>query len=1178
VATILIVDDRPENRTFLAALLGRSGHSLLQAADGAEALALARVNRPDLLIADILMPTMDGYELVRQLRADPGIAHTPVIFWTAHYHEQQAQALARKCGVSQVITKPSTGEAILKAVEAALKGTTSVAASPKPQEEIDREHLRLLTDKLSQKVGDLSAANGRQTALIELDMELASEADLRKLIETFGHAARKIIGARHSVAGILSADGKGFQSLFTSGMDAQTAARLGLPDAQTVPLKAILTDRHSVRLHNSEGDPAAIGFSRSYPPIHAWLGAAIASPARIYGYIGLIDKIGLDEFSEEDEHLATILAAQVGRIYQNGSLSCEVLRLAACLEREISCRENAEKSLAECERRGELISEVHAALAQSNTETEMLVRCAQSLVHHLDAALARVWTFNEADQELTLKASVGLDAGIDDSFNRIQTGKSLIGQIAQECVPFFTNDLSKSPIAGPKGWTKRNKITAFAGYPLAIEDHLVGVVAVYGCQPFTGATTAVIGSVGQKIAVGIERFRAHDGLRVREEHVRLLLDAKGEGICGTDRDGCCTFANFEAARLLGYEDPSQFQGRNMHDLVHHTRADGTPFPVEECRICHASRLNLADHVCDEVFWRADGSSFPVEYWSNPIYREGRAEGAVVTFLDITDRMQLESSIREKEQRLRHIVSSSPSVLYTAMAAQDQFGDVTWTSDNLREITGYNAEAALAVGWWQSKIHPDDIAKVRADAEAELFSLGQCTADCRFRHQDGTYRWIRHNMRLARDQAGQPLEIVGSFTDVTELKRSEDEHAKVRAQLDQALKLEGIGQLAGGIAHDFNNLVGIIMGYAEIIHADLPVDSKLREYADDVLKAAQRAADLTGQLLAFSRQQVLQPTVLSLSAFAAYISKTLRRIIPENIEIDTAFNSTGLVCADAGRLQQVITNLVVNSRDAMPDGGRLFIETKDVELDESHIAQHPDIKVGPYVMLAVSDSGCGMTPEVIARIFEPFFTTKELGKGTGLGLGTVHGIVKQSGGSIYVCSEPGRGTTFEVYLPRLEGTAEMVITEPLGAEMSLGDETILVVEDEERLRSLVCEVLRGLGYKVLAATDGEDALRVSEAYEGPIHLVVTDLIMPKLGGRELAGHLTKLRPTLQVLYMSGYTDDRTFAEGVFSNQIQFLQKPVAKVDLAQKVRRVLDAASPTARKPPCELTKSPLPGF
>jgi two-component system cell cycle sensor histidine kinase/response regulator CckA len=242
-------------------------------------------------------------------------------------------------------------------------------------------------------------------------------------------------------------------------------------------------------------------------------------------------------------------------------------------------------------------------------------------------------------------------------------------------------------------------------------------------------------------------------------------------------------------------------------------------------------------------------------------------------------------------------------------------------------------------------------------------------------------------------------------------------------------------------------------------------------------------------------------------------------MPANIEICTAFDSVGLVRVDVGRIEQVIMNLAVNSRDAMPAGGRLFIETKDVEVDEACIAQHPEIKAGRYVMLAVSDSGCGMTPAVKARIFEPFFTTKELGKGTGLGLGTVHGIVKQSGDSICIYSDPGRGTTFKVYLPRSENADEMVVTEPRNAEMSVGDETILVAEDEASLRNLASEVLRGLGYKTLAAADGDDAVRVSEAYDGPVDLLVTDLMMPKLGGRELAVNLTKLRPSLQVLYIS-----------------------------------------------------------
>jgi two-component system cell cycle sensor histidine kinase/response regulator CckA len=372
VATILIVDDRPANREFMVALLGYAHHRLLQASDGAEALALARAERPDLVIADILMPTMDGYELVRQLRADPRILQTRVIFWTAHYHEQEAKALARDCGVSAVITKPSEPEEVLKAVEAALRLAPVPAPPQTSTDEFDREHLRLLTDKLSQKADDLKVTNERLSALIDLNLQLASELDLQRLIQRFGRAVRLIVGARYSITAILDADGEQFKSLFTSGMDAETAARLGSQDPRSAALNAPLREGATIRLRNPSGDPLALGFSSSHPPIHAFLGAPIASPTRLYGYVGLIDRIGRDEFSEEDERLTAILAAQVGRIYQNGSLYSDVLSHAADLEREISARKQTEEALAERVRQGALIGEVDAALIQSDSQAEML--------------------------------------------------------------------------------------------------------------------------------------------------------------------------------------------------------------------------------------------------------------------------------------------------------------------------------------------------------------------------------------------------------------------------------------------------------------------------------------------------------------------------------------------------------------------------------------------------------------------------------------------------------------------------------------------------------------------------------------------------------------------------------------------------------------------------------------
>ena len=1156
MATILIVDDRPDNRNFLGTLLECGGHRLLHAADGAEALSVAQRERPDLLITDLLMPTMDGYELLRRLRGDSRIAQTPVIFWTAHYREREAKALARDWGVSAVIIKPAEPEQVLSAVESAL-GVTSIAVGIKqPTEEFDRAHLRLLTDKLLRTVDDLRITNERLSALIDLNLQLALELDLKRLIQNFGHAARQIIGARFCIIGILDADGKQFQQLFTSGMDAETAARLGSQDPSCPPLKALLQEGASTRLRNPAGDPVALGFAPSHPPIYSWLGAPVTSPTRRYGYIGLIDKIGCDEFSAEDESLTAILAAQVGRIYQNGSLYSDVLRHASELEREIAARTQTEKALAERVRQAALIGEIDAALTQSNAQDEMLNRCAEALVQFFDARLTRIWTINGASDVLELKASAGVDVSLDGTQSRVTIGDSAIGCIAQQRSPYVTKDLFEDPFVCETEWAVRENVASFAGYPLIFEHRLAGVVGVFASRQFSATELDVIGTVAPKIALGIERYRSSEALRERDEHIRLLLDSTAEAIYGIDLEGRCTFANSTCGRFLGRPNTEEFLGRDMHELMHHTRPDGSKYLRNECRIYQAFQKNQHIHVDHELFWRADGSSFPAEYWSYPIHREGVLVGSVVTFLDISERRRLESRFHQAQQRLHDVVVSSPAVLFTLSISEGEFA-VDWISDNLLALTGHDPQHAVGTEWWQANIHPEDREKATEQARDALLSLGQSVQEYRFRHIDGTYRWMRSDMRLIRDDQGSPFEVVGAWFEITELKQAEQERLKLREQLEQVRKLESVGQLAGGVAHDFNNLLGVVIGSAEILQSDLPENSELRGYTADILDAAHRGAELTRQLLAFSRQQVFQPAVLCLSTLVGEFEKLLRRIIPTNIEIRTALKSGAHVRADAGQIEQVIMNLVVNARDAMPAGGRLTIETFDVQVDEARASQLAELKPGSYVVLAVIDSGHGMTSELMSRIFEPFYTTKERGKGTGLGLGTVHGIVKQSGGSIYVYSEPGRGSAFKVYLPRLEGAIDPATSRFSEGEMPRGNETILIVEDESRLRTIMAEILRGLSYSVLMAENGEDALRIAGAYNAPIHLLVTDIVMPGVGGRELADSLLRSRPDLHVLYISGYTDDSVIAQGVLSNQMVFLQKPISSADLAQSVRSILD---------------------
>ena len=508
-----------------------------------------------------------------------------------------------------------------------------------------------------------------------------------------------------------------------------------------------------------------------------------------------------------------------------------------------------------------------------------------------------------------------------------------------------------------------------------------------------------------------------------QQRYDLILNSAGEGIFGLDLNGRVSFVNPTAARLTGY-DSRELIGRNIHEMLHHTKADGTPHPQEECPIYAALKKGETRIKDNDLFWRKDGSSFPVDYAATPIGPgDGSSSvGAVVVFRDVTERLSLQN------------------------------------------------------------------------------------------------------------------------------------------QFLQAQKMEAIGNLAGGIAHDFNNLLAAIMGYAEIIMMDFPVNQPYHPYLQEIVKVANRGASLTRQLLAFSRKQIMQPRVFNLNEVVAEMDAMLRRLIGEDIDLVTILSpELEGVQADPAQIEQVIMNLAVNARDAMPTGGKLTIETANVHLDEAYAQAHHAVVPGLYVMLAMSDSGSGMDAETKSRIFEPFFTTKELGKGTGLGLATVYGIVKQSGGNIWIYSEPGQGTTFKIYLPRVVGDVESIKSEALPALHLPGSETILVVEDNDNLREVICKTLGKQGYVVLEAANGKDALQIFDNRTWPIDLLLVDVVLPQMSGAEVVKRLQEFDPNLKVLYMSGYTNNAIVHHGVLDTDVAFLQKPFKGTALLLKIRDVLDSS-------------------
>ena len=393
-----------------------------------------------------------------------------------------------------------------------------------------------------------------------------------------------------------------------------------------------------------------------------------------------------------------------------------------------------------------------------------------------------------------------------------------------------------------------------------------------------------------------------------------------------------------------------------------------------------------------------------------------------------------------------------------------------------------------------------------------------------------------------------------------LKAQYETLRRTEEQLRQSQKMEGIGRLAGGVAHDFNNLLSVILSYGELLLIELPPDDPLRLEVVEIIKAGSRAANLTRQLLAFSRQQVVEPRIIDLNELIRGMDGMIRRLIGEDIEFETIpLEGLGLVKADLSHLEQVILNLVVNARDAMPGGGTLVIETGNVVLDDAYLRRHVDAVAGPHVMLAVSDTGAGMDEATKSRLFEPFFTTKEKGRGTGLGLSTVYGIVKQNGGNIWVYSEVGRGTTFKIFLPCATDAAAPSLPRPVSVSTGKGTETILLVEDDDQVREVVLSILRRDGYRLLEARDAEAALLISEQWQGNIHLLLTDVVMPKMNGRELAKNLVAQRPDTHVLFMSGYTQNVIIHHNVLDAGLVLLQKPFTPDALLKKVREVLEGA-------------------
>ena len=677
-------------------------------------------------------------------------------------------------------------------------------------------------------------------------------------------------------------------------------------------------------------------------------------------------------------------------------------------------------------------------------------------------------------------------------------------------------------------------------YGLRRKDTGESWVGSYSFSPIRDEAGVIVGSVivGRDIT---EAKRIQSALHRSETRYRALFEMSRDALMIVEPPSWrFTAANPATIAMFGARGEEDFMSRAPWELSPERQPDNRASPDKAAEMMETA-MRTGSHYFEWTHQRLSGEPFPASVLLARIEVEGQ------TMLQATVRDETERKRAEAEhERLTTAIEQAAETIFVT----DAQGTIVYVNPAFEAVSGYTR--AELVG------RNPRLLKSGVQDEAFYRAFWETISDGKIWHgrlvnkkKDGTHYTEDATVSPVRDASGNIASYVAVKRDITR-------DLNLEAQLLQSQKMEGIGRLAGGVAHDFNNLLSVILSYTGFAFDSVPEGDRLREDLLEVRKAGERAASLTRQLLAFSRKQVLQPESLDLNRVLGNMEKMLRRIIGEDVDfIQGLAPELGMVRADPGQIEQVLMNLVVNARDAMPEGGKLTIETANVDLDAEYAAQHQGVVPGPYVMVAVTDSGIGMDEQTMAKIFEPFFTTKGLGKGTGLGLSTVFGIVKQSGGSIYVYSELGRGTTFKVFLPRELSTATATATSPaMVARRVTGTETILVVEDEEALRKVARRTLEAAGYTVLVAANGEDALLTSAQHEGDIHLLLTDVVMPQMGGRVLAEKLVKSRPALKVLYMSGYTDNAIVHHGVLDAGTQFLAKPFTAGSLAQKVQEVL----------------------
>jgi two-component system cell cycle sensor histidine kinase/response regulator CckA len=759
--------------------------------------------------------------------------------------------------------------------------------------------------------------------------------------------------------------------------------------------------------------------------------------------------------------------------------------------------------------------EVGLALTQRGALEGILNRCAKAMVDYLHAALGRIWVYDEEEKKSKLLASAGLpgarEAGPQPS--------ALHNQVLASRQPLLINRVLGDPRVADQEWVKREGIVSCAGYPLVIEDRLVGMMSLFSRSPLSESTLQEMGSVANGIALCVDRKRSAQALDASEFKYRSVVENIKEVIFQINEHGRFGFLNPAWTEMTGFKLKDTLE-TPLVDYLH-------PEDRERHWDVFQQLIERRLSSCRQEmrFLAKDGSFRWVEVYAQPIF-QNELFGASGSIRDITERKQAEAEI----EKLAAFVRLNPDPV-VELAAD---GTLTYLNPAAREF------ARLLNVDDPAGILPRNVSAIAR----ECLRMGHSKLHEEISVAGRTLSWSFFPIITS-----QVVHCYGA--DVTD-------RINLETQLRHSQKLESIGQLAAGVAHDFNNILTIIQGHSDRLLARHDGDQAITDPLSQVSAAAKRGASLTRQLLMFSRKQMMQLRVVDLNVVLGNMTKMLQRLLGEHIAFESKFGEhLPAIEADIGMIEQVIMNLSVNARDAMPKGGQLLIATEVLEIGEAYVQQNPEARSGRFLVMSVTDTGCGMDRPTLARIFEPFFTTKEVGKGTGLGLATVYGIVKQHQGWIKVTSEPGQGTTFKIYLPASTKPAEVVEVNSPQRQIRGGRETILVVEDEPVLRELARMILKDYQYEVLEAGTGAEALEVWDKHNGKIDLLLTDMVMPEgMTGRELAEQLKHRKPNLKIVFTSGYSSDLIDHDEELAD-VRFLQKPYPPPQLAQTVRECLD---------------------